>query len=181
MKNNKENSITEQDIFYFVFYPEVLDDDKRQRISSDQTLSESISFYMKMKLDVETETDFETQKKLAEKISAYTLPNIIQLYQTNGIMQKKHGSRLAADSKELTPKLSTKTFVDNEKEYLIKVLNYGNHTKVFVFSSKDEVVKNFDIVIEPDELTFHLDDNSQPLIIDKDIEAAKIELRFAEE
>ena len=52
-------------------------------------------------------------------------------------------SRLAAASKELTPKMTTKTFVDNEKDYLIKVLNYSDMTKVFVFSTKDEDSKEF--------------------------------------
>ena len=74
--------------------------------------------------------------------------------------------------------MTTKTFVDNDKEYLIKVLNYADITKVFVFSTKDEVVKNFDIIIEPHNLKFHFEDNLEPLKIDKPIEAEKIELRF---
>jgi hypothetical protein len=74
--------------------------------------------------------------------------------------------------------MTTKTFVDNNKEYLIKVLNYGNHTKVFVFSTKDEIVKNFDIVIEPNNNVYHFDDNSEPLKIEHAIEADRIEIRF---
>lgn len=72
--------------------------------------------------------------------------------------------------------MTTKTFVDNDKEYLIKVLNYADVTKVFVFSTKDEVIKNFDIVIEPNNLKYHFEDNSEPLKIEQPIEASTLQL-----
>ncbi len=36
----------------------------------------------------------------------------------------------------------------------------------------------YDIVIEPNNIIYHFDDNSEPLKIDKVIEAEKIEIRF---
>jgi len=57
-------------------------------------------------------------------------------------------------------------------------LNYGDKTKVFVFSTKDEVVRNFDIVIEPNKMIYHFEDNSEPLKIYEPIETEKIEIRF---
>jgi hypothetical protein len=69
--------------------------------------------------------------------------------------------------------------LDKKKEnIMIKALNYSDNTKVFVFSTKDEIVKNFDIIIEPHNLKFHFDDNSEPLKIDEVIEAETIRLQF---
>ena len=180
MNDNRENIyISEQDIFCFVFYPETLSDEKRKKISEDSSLSEAISFYRNMKLDLEIETDVENQKKLASRIPAYTLSNVIELYPLKSPQpHKPKANRLAAASTELKPQTATKTFVDTDKEYIVKVLNFGDTTKVFVFSTKDEVVKDFNIIIEPQNLEYHFDDNSEPLVLDKMIDAASIRLQF---
>ncbi len=68
--------------------------------------------------------------------------------------------------------------MDDGKDYLIKVLTYGSNTKVFVFSTHDEIVKNFDIIIEPQNLKFHLDDNTEPLKIEQAIEADLVRIEF---
>ena len=83
-----------------------------------------------------------------------------------------------ASENNITPKMVTKTFVDNGKDYLIKLLTYGNTTKVFVFSTHDEIVKDFDIIIEPQNLKFHLKDNTEPLKIDQAIEADLVRIEF---
>jgi len=179
---NKEKNkmiINEQNIFTYVFFPESLSVDKKRIIASDKTLEEAIEFYRQLKQSAERELSHSLKEKIAAKIPVYKLENAVELYPlVDKQMLNHNGNRMAASTKELTPQMTTKTFVDNDKDYLIKVLNYGNETKVFVFSTKDEVVRNFDIVIEPKNLTFHLEDNSEPLIIDHSIDAEKIQLRF---
>jgi len=180
MKEKKENiAINEQDLFCYIFFPDSVTDEKLKMIESDKSFEEILEFYRQLKLNSENKPDDVLKKKLANKIPAYSLSNVIQLYALKEPdIRRQNGNHLAADSKELKPKMTTKTFVDNDKEYLIKVLNYGNQTKVFVFSTKDEVVKNFDIIIEPHNLKYHFEDNSEPLIIDHSIDAEKIEIRF---
>lgn len=179
-KKDKKITIDEQDLFNYVFFPESTPDEIRLVIESGNTWIEIIEFYKNLKSNSNNSADDKLKRKIACKIPAYSLLNVIQLYALKEpYIQKQNGNRLAADSKELKPKMTTKTFVDNDKEYLIKVLNYGNQTKVFVFSTKDEVVKNFDIVIEPHNLKYHFEDNSEPLKIEKSIEAEKIEIRFS--
>jgi hypothetical protein len=180
MKDKKENIvIDEHDLFCYIFFPESVSSEKKELIESDNSFEETLDFYRKLKLNTENKPDDALKKKIANKISAYSLSNVIQLYPLKEPMITiQSGNRLAADSKELKPKMTTKTFVDNDKEYLIKVLNYGGQTKVFVFSTKDEIVKNFDIIVEPHNLKFHFDDNSEPLKVDHTIEAEKIEIRF---
>lgn len=180
MDNKKENTeITEQDVFNFVFFKESLSLEKQSVIAKDSSYKEMLDFYTILKHNTIEKPDEALKKSLSSKIPAYSLSNVIQLYALKEPgTPKLNGNRLAADSKELKPNMTTKTFVDNDKEYLIKVLNYGDQTKVFVFSTKDEVVKNFDIVIEPNNMIYHLDDNSEPLEIDKLIQTDSITLRF---
>ena len=171
--------IDEQDLFNFVFFIEKLSEEKKQSIETDKSFIEAIEFYMQLKLNSEKELTSSIKKKLAEKIPAYILNDVIELYALKSpVMQNQNDNRMAAATKELTPKTTTKTFVDNDKEYLIKVLSYSNETKVFVFSTKDEIVKNFDIIIEPKKLIFHFEDNSEPLVINCLINAEKIQLRL---
>lgn len=181
MKDQKQNIIIdEQDLFCYVFFPESVATEKKELIEPDNSFEEVLEFYRNLKSNSESKPDDALKKKIANKIAAYSLSNVIQLYALKEpSIPRQNENRLAADSKELKPKMTTKTFVDNDKEYLIKVLNYGGQTKVFVFSTKDEVVKNFDIIIEPHNLKFHFDDNSEPLKIEHSIEAEKIEIRFS--
>lgn len=180
MDDNKENiTIEEQDLFTFIFSPQSVSLEKKDIIKADKSFEEILEFYRQLKSNSVISTDDELKKMIASKIPAYSLENVIHLYAlTDAKLPKQNGKRLAAGSTELKPKMTTKTFVDNDKEYLIKVLHYGDNTKVFVFSTKDEVVKNFDIIIEPDNLRFHFEDNTEPLKIDKVIEAETIRLQL---
>lgn len=180
MKDKKENiAIDEQDLFYCIFFPQSISVEKKERIEKDNSFNEVLEFYMRLKLNSETKPDDSLKRKIANKIPAYSLSNVIQLYALKETAKPRQNDyHLAAASTELKPKMTTKTFVDNDKEYLIKILNYGDKTKVFVFSTKDEVVKNFDIIIEPHNLKYHFEDNSEPLKIEHLIEAEQIELRF---
>ena len=178
-KKNENMIIDEQDLFTFVFFPESVSPEKKDIIESDKSFEAILEFYRQLKSNSKITTDGNLKKMIASKIPAYSLENVIRLYAlSDAKLPKQNGNRLAAGSTELKPKITTKAFVDNDKEYLIKVLNYGDNTKVFVFSTKDEIVKNFDIIIEPHNLKFHFDDNTEPLKIDKSIEAEKIEIRF---
>lgn len=172
--------VTEKDIFNFVFYPELVKEEIKAFLATIECSPDSIAFYKELKSELENSIPIDIKNKIADKIKSYLPINIIELHPLKEPeIKKENGSRLAAASTtELKPKMTTKTFVDNEKEYLIKVLNYGETTKVFVFSTKDEIVKNFDIVIEPHNLKYHFEDNSEPLRIERSIEPEKIQLQF---
>jgi len=140
---------------------------------------DAIIFYKELRAELEKNLSDEIKNLIAQKIPSYSNLKVIKLNPLKvPSSNKRNCNRLAAASTELKPKMTTKTFVDNDKEYLIKVLNYGETTKVFVFSTKDEIVKDFDIIIEPNNLKYHFEDNSEPLKIEQSIEADKIEIRF---
>jgi hypothetical protein len=172
--------ITERDIFNFVFYPESFNADNKDILSSIEENSEEINFYRELKNALTQPLQSQMKKKIAEKIEGYKLSNLIALYPLHEplIKHKTNYLILAAASEDNTPKMVTKTFVDDGKDYLIKLLTYGDKTKVFVFSTHDEIVKDFDIVIQPQNLRFHIEDNTEPLKIDQAIEAEQISLEF---
>jgi hypothetical protein len=172
--------IEEQDLFIFVFFPDKIGQEKKQMILHDASLKEAMEFYEHLKLNSYTSPTTEIKRKLTAKIPAYKLADIIEFHPIKDSQPAgQNGSRMAASTKALNPKASTKTFIDDDKEYIIKVLNSEDETKVFVFSTKDEIVKNFDLIIEPQKLTYHLEDNSAPLIIPHHVDAEKIQLKFS--
>jgi hypothetical protein len=181
MEEKDENIIiNEQDLFNFIFYPESLSADKNSIIAAEKTLIEALDFYKQLKINSNREHSDSLKKLIAKKILAYSFSNVISLYPLKvPTTERKKENRLAAGSIDLAPKMTTKTFVDNEKEYLIKVLSYEEATKIFVFSTNDEVVKNFDIIIEPQNLKFHFEDNTEPLKINQMIDVEKIQISFS--
>ncbi len=179
MEEKKGNIlISEQDLFNYVFFNNQISDKIKLTIENDNSYSEALELYKALKTESENKPDELFKKKLAEKIPAYSLSNVIHLYQLKDPEIKQNGNRLAADSRELKPKMTTKTFVDNDKEYLIKVLNYDDITKVFVFSTQQEVIKNFEIVIQPQNKKYHCEDNSMPLELSTPVEAESIQIEL---
>ena len=94
------------------------------------------------------------------------------------IKKKNNGSVLAAASPEEIPKIVTKTFCDEDKSYIIKVINSEKNSKIFVFSTQQEVLKNFDLIIQPGNEKYHIDNNNIPLELEKRVfpESVRIEL-----
>lgn len=173
--------VTERDIYNFVFFPESLRAEIKAFLSSIEDSSEAVIFYKEMKSELDKELTTNEKRKIAEKIKAYKLPNVITLYPMHEPYKNKRPNHLvlaAASENNTVPKMVTKTFVDDGKDYLIKVLTYGSTTKVFVFSTHDEIIKDFNIVIEPHNLKYHLNDNTEPLKIDQAIEADLVKIEF---
>lgn len=173
--------VTERDIFNFVFYPEMVREEIKSFLASIENTSEAVIFYKELKSSLAMNITDTIKSKIAKKINLYKFSRVIILYPMhNPLTEKKHDYLVlaAASEKNITPQMVTKTFVDDGKDYLIKILTYGNNTKIFVFSTHDEIIKDFHIVIEPQNLRFHLKDNTEPLKIDSGIEADQIRIEF---
>lgn len=174
----KELKITERDIFNFVFYPALVREEIRLFLASIENSTDSIIFYKELKSSLEIPIDNNIKQKLAEKISAYKFKNVIQLYPVQELKQKRNGIVLAAASVEEKPKIITKTFYDADKTYIIKVINYSENSKIFVFSTQQEVIKDFEIIILPENKKYHCNDNSLPLELNAPVEAESIQIEF---
>ncbi len=87
--------------------------------------------------------------------------------------------RLAAASEtELIPRINIKTFIDDSRDFIIKVLESETNTKIFVFSTQNLIINNFKIFIEPQNLELYFNDNSQPLILSDKLEIDSIKIFF---
>ena len=75
----KDTFITEHDIFNFVFFNDLLTDEERESIVSNEKNLELIEFYKKQKEEFDKSIEGETKKKLASKISAYKIPQNVNL------------------------------------------------------------------------------------------------------
>ena len=92
--------------------------------------------------------------------------------------KKATGLTLAADSPKIKSKLTSATFIDEDKHYLIKLHNFENSAKIYVFSTGEEQIKNYKIIIHPSNKIYEQSDNSKPLLIDAPVEASSIEIQF---
>ncbi len=62
--------------------------------------------------------------------------------------------------------------------YIIKVLNYDGKSKIFVFSPQFELIEDFTLIISPQNLTYHVTNNTAPLELDFNVEPESISLEF---
>ncbi len=175
-----KNDITEKDIFDFVFYPELLSDDKRIFLETSMDFKEEIEFYSAIKKSLSEELHLDIKKKIASKIKAYQVTNIIYLHAVEELKKQKHsnGLVLAAAYPEDKPKVSTRTFYDDDKTYIIKVINYEKSSRIFVFSTQIELMKDFYLIINPQNLKYHISDNTGPLELDFNIDPDSIQIEF---
>lgn len=170
--------ITEHDIFNFIFYPELVKEEFRAFLSTNEDSTDAIVFYKELKKSLEEDLSIDLRKKIAQKIIAYKLNNIINLYPVQEPKKKRNSLVLAAASVEEKPKIITKTFYDADKTYIIKIINYSENSKIFVFSTQQEVIKDFDIIILPENKKYHCKDNSLPLELSSPVEAESIQIEF---
>lgn len=171
-------NLTERDIFNFVFYPNLVSEEKRSFLASIENSTDAIIFYKKLKSSLSVSLTDEVKRKLAEKIDVYKYNNILHLFSVEELKKKKNDLVLAAASAEEKPKIITKTFYDADKTYIIKVINYTVNSKIFVFSTQQEIIKDFEIIILPENKKYHCNDNSLPLELSSPIEAEAIQLEF---
>jgi hypothetical protein len=180
-----KDRITEKDLFDFVFFPALLSKEKFLYLENSNDFSKEIEFFTELKKSLQKEISYEERILISKKIPAYSVyvsnnaANIIHLYPVELPKKKVKGLILAAASENNgKPKITSRTFYDDNKTYIIKVINYENSCKIFVFSTQYEVIKNFDLVIAPQNLRYHIDENTVPLELDFNVLPESVTLEF---
>lgn len=69
-----KTNITELDIFNFVFFNEIIRQNKRKYIERNEDKFELLNFYRKQNKSIARSINKETQKKIAARIPAYKIP-----------------------------------------------------------------------------------------------------------
>ena len=173
--------IGEKDIFYYVFCPENLDTDKLKYIKNNiELFSKEISLYESSKNSIEKPVPDAILEKIYKKIEENQGKTEIELYKFE-IKQNTYQKyrTLAADSPEEEQKdVTVDTYIDPGNNYIIKVLNFENQNKIYVFEKDQEELENFSLKIFPSGKIYKDLSSTKPLIIEPKVDVEKIVLNF---
>ncbi len=173
---NVNTKITEEDIFKYVFYLESLDAEKKSFINDNYSkYVQEIEFCREMKSEEEIELPQIIIDKLLSRICENS--KIITLYPQ---IEKKNEQKmfLAAASNTEEYQISSLTLIDKNSDYLIKILNYNQHSEIFVFSNDFSPINKFNLTILPQSLKLSNEDSAKLITTEKLANIEKIELHY---
>jgi hypothetical protein len=158
--------ITEKDIIDFVFYREALDSQKIAEIENNDNFKEQLEFFAELKKQLSLELSTGLKKKLAEKIPAYRTENIIALHPVKvpGTGEKIHLLKYAAASGE-EKGTNVITFLNEDKNFLIRLHKLVENYKIFVFSTTQQKLNNLELTFYPSGDKVSLKDNRESYFI----------------
>ena len=156
---NKNFTITEQDIFNYVFYPETLSPDMRHFIDKHQS-------------------DFKSQIELCKALNetASSDSNIIYLLRVEpSTLNLNTHFTLAAASSELSKKIETMTFMDSNSQFLVRLVASGGEKTLYVFP-KDQDFKEAKLTLLPSQKSFSISPVESTIKIDDSENIEKISI-----
>jgi hypothetical protein len=155
-------SISEKDIFLYVFFREKLSDEKLKAIKGNKNFEDEINFYESLR---DVMSAIESEKKVIVLKPVY-------------LNFKKYTSsmpRFAAASVDLTRKTEFTTFTDEQSAYLCRLIRTEEKNLLYIISGDEKTDKKVDVTIYPSEQTFHLEDLQNPILL-PDVEINLIHL-----
>jgi hypothetical protein len=180
-----KDKITEKDLFDYIFFPDLLSKEKYQYLGNSNKFSEEIEFFTELKKSLRRELTEHEKILISKRFPFYSnyvvndTSRIIHLYPEDLPKKKVKGLELSAASvNNSKSEIITRTFYDDNKTYIIKVINHHSYSKIFVFSTLDAIIKNFEITVFPQGIKYHFDDNTKPLLLDYNIYPEKVALEF---
>lgn len=172
--------ITEQDIFNLIFYPHLLDDEKKFIIESSPKYNYMINFYRLIKTGSEKQLSEKAKHDMSLRISIYDHGRFFRLKKVEELKPKRKSEFpiLAAASADEKPQIVAKSFLDDNNKYLIRVIKTKDITKIYSFSSDEQEISNFKLIIMPSGKEFLMENNSVPLELKEDLEFKEIHLEL---
>ncbi len=173
--------ITEKQLFDYVFFRGLLSEEIIEMIEKTNAYKEHISFYEMIKENLETDLSPEIKEKIKAKIPVYKSADVISLFPIAYNFKKRDSGMitLAAESATMEKGVTAKTFFDENKEYLVRVLKFESSTKIYIFSITDNILHDFTISLYPTGHVFSREDNLEPIEFNERIDVEKIDVSFA--
>ncbi len=158
----KHIDITEEDIYRFVFSPELLSKDKYDYLTINrERFKDEIALCLELKNSSNTEEVKALASSILQKINSPTiitlLPQIIKPIEEVGI-------KLAAASVLKERKSNSMSFADSDSKYLIRIVKTESQTLLYLFSS-EKSKKHFKLTFYPSESEYQIKDLSRPIEI----------------
>ena len=158
--------ITEQDIFNYVYYPEKLEHRVIEYIDLNKIL-------FKEQIEFCKNTLSELNKIKPESDNIITLKKLPPLK-----IEQKPSYYLAADSVSLEKSIKTEPFISAENNLIAKVISYNDKTKIFILNEKNDTIKNFKLIIKPSNLSYDINNNSEPIELPAGLEIESIDIEI---
>ncbi len=152
--------ISEQDIFNFVHFPEQLNAGKTEYIHSHESLfGESIRLCRAVRDELSQDHPIsdEIRRKLTMRIPSYQqLPVILRpLPGPQPLHQARYTLAAASGQQEPIP-ANTRTFINDQKNCLIRLIPEGKAIRCFVFTPEGFSIRDFRLAVLPSDRVFHL-------------------------
>jgi hypothetical protein len=160
--------ITEKDIFYYVFNPETVSEDKRLFISESEELLPLVNLYTDIKNALGEEISPDLKTKLAAKIPAYKLTKAYELFPWTIEASEYNPSTavLAAATAETEQAVFSKTFIDKEKNIIIRLIGTVSRARLFVFPVSGEKLGEFTLTLNPGLQKYYFKDSQETKILE---------------
>ncbi len=160
--------ITEKDIFYFVFFPDGLSDEKLHHISENQDHYPAVEVYNNIKDELSKDISPSLKTKIAEKIPAYKLTKVYELLPWTIEASEFYlaSAVLAAATSESDPGLFSKTFIDKEKNIIIRLIGTVKKARLFVFPVSGEKLGEFTLTLNPGLQKYYFKDSQEIKILE---------------
>jgi len=172
--------ITEQDIFNLIFFPHLIDAEKKFIIEGSPEYKYLLDFYRNIKTDTEKPISEKVKHDLSLKINIYNHVRFFRLkkVEESKPRRKREFAVLAAASADEKPEIIAKSFLDENNKYLIRVIKTKDITKIYSFSSDEQEIKNFKLTILPSGKEFMMADNNSPLELKEELEFEEVYLEL---
>lgn len=172
--------ITEKDIFYFVFKSSLLSPEKMQYLQSKIKDYPQLGIYGDIKNSLNEGITGSLKEKIAKKIPLYKLSVVYELFLWTIEAKESYETTpvLAAASGESTSGNLSKTFIDKEKNIVIRLIGTTKSSKLFVFAVSGNKLEEFSLTLNPCAQQYYFKDSSESKIIENvpEIESISIEL-----
>lgn len=155
-------SITEKDIYRFVFSPELLSKDKHDYLTVNrERFKDEIALCLEMKNDTNSDEIRILTDSILQKINS---TSIITLFPQITKSVEEIGIKLAAASVLKEKKSNSMSFADPDSKYLIRIVKTESQTLLYLFSS-EKSKNHFKLTFYPSESEYQITDLSRPIEI----------------
>ena len=175
---DQELNINEEDIFNYVFSLETLELDKRLFIENNiEKFLNEIEFCRKInKLE---KTDLSQKELESLEIALKSKDYRITLFpQKIDLPEQEY--KLAAASITLENKIESTTFTDKNSKFMIRIINYANHSEIFVFPSETQPINKYKLTLLPSKIELFGDSETNGIKTDHLTEIDQINLELLE-
>lgn len=157
-----KDTITENDLFNYVFFRDSLTEEKKKAILREDRFKDSINFYKGMHKELGKSISLEVRKKIARLIPSYRMTEKVDLYPI-AVTKTAINKKIYASDENIKQKVVSMSLTDEEKSFLARIICQENHCQLFIFSSNNIILKNFDVTFYPQRKKYHFDDNTKPI------------------